>query len=136
MAANHIADSSFLVAFLNERDTSHDWAVLQAQHVAPPWKTCEAALSEAFYVLGVAGSRPLIELIQIGAVTCAFEFSDHVDDVIRFMAKYRDVPMSFTDACLVRMSEILSDPVVLTTDSDFRIYRRHGRQVVPCVMPH
>ena len=23
----------------------------------------------------------------------------------------------------------------LITDSDFRIYRRHSRQVVPCVMP-
>jgi hypothetical protein len=29
----------------------------------------------------------------------------------------------------------LPDPLVLTTDSDFRVYRRNGRQVVPCVMP-
>jgi hypothetical protein len=35
----------------------------------------------------------------------------------------------------VRMTETLSDPMILTTDSDFRIYRRHSRQVVPCVMP-
>jgi hypothetical protein len=33
------------------------------------------------------------------------------------------------------MTEILSDPILLTTDSDFRIYRRNGRRVVPCVMP-
>ena len=51
------------------------------------------------------------------------------------MEKYADVPMSLADACLVRMTEILSDPVVLTTDSDFRIYRRHGRHVVPCITP-
>jgi hypothetical protein len=43
--------------------------------------------------------------------------------------------MSFADACLVRMSEILTDPVLLTTDTDFRIYRRHSRQIVPCVLP-
>ena len=24
---------------------------------------------------------------------------------------------------------------LLTTDQDFRVYRRHSRQVVPCVMP-
>ena len=41
--------------------------------------------------------------------------------------------MSLTDACLVRMSEILPDLVIVTTDSDFRIYRRHSRQVVPCL---
>ena len=135
MAANLIVDSSFLVAFLNERDTSHDWAALQAQRLAPPWNTCEAALSEAFYLLGPTGTPALTELIQIRAIACTFRFSDHVDDVIRFMTKYRDVPMSFTDACLVRMSEILSDPLILTTDTDFHIYRRHSRQTVPCVMP-
>jgi hypothetical protein len=43
--------------------------------------------------------------------------------------------MSLADACLVRMTEILADPILLTTDGDFRIYRRHGRQVVPCTMP-
>ena len=43
--------------------------------------------------------------------------------------------MSLVDACLVRMCEILADPVVLTTDADFRRYRRHGRRVVPCLLP-
>lgn len=51
------------------------------------------------------------------------------------MQKYANVPMSFADACLVRMTEIVPDPLLLTTDADFRVYRRHGRQVVPCVMP-
>src|SRR5882757_603485 len=36
---------------------------------------------------------------------------------------------------LVRMTETLNDPVLLTTDGDFRIYRRHGRQIIPCVLP-
>ena len=43
--------------------------------------------------------------------------------------------MSLADACLVRMTETLANPIVLTTDEDFRFYRRHSRQVVPCVMP-
>jgi hypothetical protein len=51
------------------------------------------------------------------------------------MEKYADVPMSFADACLVRMTETLADPMLLTTDADFRIYRRHSRQTVPCVTP-
>ena len=33
------------------------------------------------------------------------------------------------------MTETLADPVILTTDTDFRVYRRHSRQAVPCVMP-
>ena len=52
------------------------------------------------------------------------------------MQKYANVPMSLADACLVRMSETLADPVLVTTDADFNIYRRHSRQVVPCMTPY
>ncbi len=43
--------------------------------------------------------------------------------------------MSLADACLVRMSEVVTDSIVFTLDSDFRIYRRHGRQAIPLFMP-
>jgi uncharacterized protein len=46
-----------------------------------------------------------------------------------------DVPMSLADACLVRLCEILPDPVVLTTNVECRIDRRHSRQVIPCLLP-
>jgi len=39
------------------------------------------------------------------------------------------------DACVVRLTEILPDPLVLTTDTDFKFYRRHSRRVVPCLLP-
>ena len=55
--------------------------------------------------------------------------------VLDLMQKYADVPMGLADACLVRMSETIADPVVLTTDADFRLYRRYSRHVVPCVTP-
>lgn len=135
MASNVLADSSFLIALLTDRDADHDWAVAQAVRFPRPWKTCEAAISEAFYLLGPTGTNTLAALIQRGAIVCAFEFAEHAEEVLRLMKKYSDVPMAFADACLVRMTEVSSDPVVLTTDSDFRIYRRHGRQVVPCVTP-
>jgi len=77
----------------------------------------------------------LIELLSRHAVISVFLISEHLDDVITLLKKYADLPMSLADACLVRMTEVFSDPILLTTDSDFRIYRRHGRQVVPCVTP-
>jgi len=64
-----------------------------------------------------------------------FDFNDDMESVLKLLQKYADVPMSLADACLVRMTETLSDPIVLTTDSDFRVYRRHSRQVIPSVMP-
>lgn len=65
----------------------------------------------------------------------SFAFAENRDPVVKLIEKYSDIPLGFADACLVRMTETLPDPVILTTDQDFRLYRRHSRQVVPCVMP-
>jgi predicted nucleic acid-binding protein len=69
-------------------------------------------------------------------VLIAFELAKELEPVLKLMQKYSDVPMSLADACLVRMTETFADAVVLTTDADFRVYRRHSRHVVPCVTPH
>jgi hypothetical protein len=55
--------------------------------------------------------------------------------VLNLLEKYADVPMSIADACLVRLTEILPEPLLLTTDSAFRIYRRLGKRVIPTRMP-
>ena len=74
-------------------------------------------------------------LLQRRAVLVNFDLNDELEAVLKLLQKYADVPMSLADACLVRMTETLSAPLLLTTDSDFSIYRRHSRQVIPCVMP-
>jgi len=61
--------------------------------------------------------------------------ADELRQVLDLRAKYSSVPMSLAGVCQVRMSETLPHPVVVTTDADFRIYRRHSRQVIPCLIP-
>jgi uncharacterized protein len=134
MAATVLVDAGFLVALLSARDADHEWARSESERWPPPWTTCEPVLSEAFHLIG-RGSGQLAELLHRRAVTCAFQFGENVDAILRLLAKYEDVPISFADACLVRMTETSNDPVVLTTDTDFRIYRRHGRQTIPCALP-
>jgi len=135
MARNVLADAGFVVALLSARDAHHEWAATQASEFPPPWSTCEAALSEAFHLLGPRGSPSLSALIRRHGLLVPFRFSENVETVVKLIEKYSDVPMSFADACFVRMTEMLADPLLLTTDRDFRLYRRHSRQVVPCVTP-
>jgi uncharacterized protein len=135
MARNVLVDAGFVVALLSSRDAHHKWAMIQAPELPPPWSTCEAALSEAFHLLGAQGARSLSTLLHRRALLVAFEISENLQPVLRLIEKYRDVPMSLADACLVRMSEVLANSVILTTDEDFRIYRRHSRQMIPCVTP-
>ena len=135
MATSALVDAGFLVALLSRRDANHRWAAVQAPRLPPPWMTCEAVLSQAAHLLGARGTKSLASLIRRGALVCSYHFADDMEAVLNLLEKYADVPISFADACLVRMTETLNDPVLLTTDTDFRIYRRHGRQIIPCVLP-
>ena len=135
MAASVIVDAGFIVALLSRRDTHHRWARHTAARFPPPWRTCESVVSEAVHLLGTRRASPLHALLRRRSLTIAFDLARELEPVLRLLDKYADVPMSLADACLVRMSEVDSEPMVLTTDSDFEIYRRHSRQVVPCAMP-
>jgi uncharacterized protein len=53
----------------------------------------------------------------------------------KLLQKYRNIPMSLADACIVCMSEIHDRHAVLTLDSDFSIYRKHGRASLALIHP-
>ena len=135
MAASVLVDASFVVAVLYRRDAHHAWAAAQSANFARPWLTCEAAVSEAFHLLGTRGASALQSLLRRNSLRLAFDLGDQLDPVLKLMEKYADMPMSLADACLVRMSEVFSNSVLLTTDADFRVYRRHSRQAIPCLLP-
>ncbi|NQU25838.1 MAG: PIN domain-containing protein [Candidatus Nealsonbacteria bacterium] len=132
-----LLDTGPLVAVLNRRDIYHGWASEQWARIEPPLLTCEAVLSEACFLLQSAAGGPeaVMELIQRGIIDPTFHLADHRKPVARLIAKYASVPMLLADACLVRMSELHSESAVLTLDRDFRLYRKHGRHVVPVAMP-
>ena len=77
----------------------------------------------------------MLELVQRGVLDVAFDVEDEVDRLIELQRTYANVPMSLADACLVRMTELHARSRVLTTDSDFNIYRRNRRQVIPLCAP-
>ena len=135
MRVRVLADSGFLASLLSLRDAHHEWAKAQADEFAPPWHTCEAGLTEAFFLLQHDVNGRLRTLLRSGAIQLDFDLPSQKTRVLDLMDKYSDVPMSLADACLVRMSEMTPESVVLTTDSHFRTYRRNGRQVVPHLLP-
>jgi len=91
-------------------------------------RTCDAALSEAFFLLQRThgGADRLLELLERRLVISAFSLVGELRAVGQLLRRYQSVPMSLADACLVRMAELHHDAFVLTLDSDFRIYRNTG----------
>lgn len=132
-----ITDTGPLVAFLNRRDQWHTWARDVFALHEPPFLVCEGVLIEAGFLLHRAGDSAdkVMELLHRGLVEVAFRFQDSHHRVRRLLHRYRDLPASMTDICLVCMSEAQRDCRVVTTDSDFRVYRRHERQVIPLIAP-
>jgi uncharacterized protein len=135
MAKLVIVDASFLVALWRKNDQNHPWAVQQARLYPPPWITCESALSEADHLLAPDGCATLRLACRRGAIRISPIHDDAFVPILDLLDKYADIPMSIADAGLVRLTEVLPDPLLLTTDSDFKIYRRLGRRVIPTLMP-
>lgn len=137
MTASLLLDTGPLVALLNRRDRFHDWARGEVSVVTPPLLTCESVLSEACFLLRQTpgGRTAVLELLRRGLIAIAFELEREAAAVEKLLARYSSVPMALADACLVRMAELTAGSVLLTLDSDFGIYRMHGRQVIPVRIP-
>ena len=128
-----IADTEFLVAFANRRDTHFRWAYALAEHIDEPLITCEAVLAEAAHLLG--DSALVLRFIETGLVRLDFEIPPHSKELASLARKYSDRVPDLADLCLVRMSELNPELPILTVDGDFRIYRRNGNKTIPVIMP-
>jgi predicted nucleic acid-binding protein len=133
-----LLDTGPIVAYLKADDAHHAWAVGVLGRLRPPLTTCEPVLAEAVYLLrGLRkGAATVLEMIRRGAVKVGFSLGDEVESVQRVIERYGAGRTDLADACLVRMSELHPDPIVLTIDSQFRdVYRRHGRRTIPTLLP-
>ena len=137
MKTQVIVDTGPIVALIDKRDRHHEWAVAQWAAIEPPLLTCESVISEACFLLDQtrAGSSGVFEMLVRKVVALGFHLGEQLTEVQGLRAKYSDVPMSVADASLVRMAEHFSRSAVLTLDGDFRVYRKHGRYVIPLILP-
>ena len=132
-----IVDTGPLVALFDRAERHHDWVAERFKELEAPLLVCEPVLAEAMYLLARYSTAPdvVLELIGNGALSVAFRINEHIDTLRKLLQKYRDTPMSLADACIVRMSEIHDRHAVLTLDSDFLAYRKHGRTSLPLIHP-
>jgi predicted nucleic acid-binding protein len=132
-----IIDTGPLAAFLNKSDLYHDWALTQFSQLNPPFYTCESVISEVCFLLRNTdnGVINMFQLLERDLIHVPFDLESEISTIVSLMKKYNNVPMSLADACLVRMSEQISDSIICTLDSDFRIYRKEKRKIIPVIMP-
>ena len=137
MRSHLILDTGPWVALHCSDDAYHPWAKAQFAQYPAPFLTCEAVVAETCFLLSRSGFDPsrALALIERGVVRVALSLAEQVSTVRALFDRYDNVPASLADACLIRMSELYDPCCVLTLDSDFAVYRRHGRKVIPVLSP-
>ena len=122
---------------MSKSDKFHQWAKVELSKINPPLLTCEAVVVESCFLLkSTYGVVDLIfSLLRTKQITIPFSLTNEMAEVEVLMKRYENVPMSLADACLVRMSELISGSVILTLDSDFRIYRKNRNEAIDLIIP-
>jgi predicted nucleic acid-binding protein len=133
-ASAYLIDAGPLVSLLNRRDVHHKWARLALAELDAPLLTCEAVVSEAWFLVKRDGGRPehVLDLLAALEVRVVAGWGERADELLRRYSERGSV----ADASLLALAEQKRGRVVVTTDrKDFSVYRIHRNQSVPVLMP-
>ena len=124
--AGVLLDTGPLVAFLSKGDAMHARARTLFGSCVPPFRTCEAVIAEACFLMRQVHPDAPAEVLGLGrkgVYELGLSINAHWDALERLLRKYKNRPMSLADACLVRCAELHDEPRILTFDADFAVYR-------------
>jgi uncharacterized protein len=132
-----IVDTGPLVAYFDRAERHHGWVCARIKELEAPLLVCEPVLAETMYLLArhARAQDAMLDLLRNGALSVAFRIDENIGALRKLLQKYRDMPISLADACIVRMSEVHERHAILTLDSDFLIYRKHGRMPLALIHP-
>lgn len=125
-SAGVLLDTGPLVALLSKDDANHEKARRMFAECAPPFRSCEAVVAEACFLMRkvhVAGPADVVALGARGVYSIAISAEQHWTSIEMLLKKYSDRPISFADACLIRCAEIHQEARILTFDADFGVYK-------------
>lgn len=134
----YLLDTGPLVAAFRrpeDKDPFTPWAAKLLRSLPYPLFTCDAVMTEAAHFL--RSPAKLLEAVERGLLVSRFDTQTAAPRLAELVAKYADRSMDFADACLVYMSEQTKECTIVTIDrADFAVYRRHGREAIPLLLPN
>ena len=135
--ADVLVDAGALVAFLDEDDAEHERCIEAFKRVRDPLATVWPALTEAMHLLADTprGSDALCDMVFDGALKLLPLEGSEMARIKQLMQKYRDLPMDFADAALVRAAERDGLTRIVTFDSHFGVYRLPRRTMFTALPP-
>lgn len=133
-----LSDAGPLVALIDADEADHETCVLALRTLVLPLVTTWPAFTEAMYLLsragGFSGRQALWKLLLSKRLNIAELSRKALERSATLMEKHADRPMDLADATLVALAEERGERRIFTLDSDFRVYRIHGRtrfEIIP-----
>jgi predicted nucleic acid-binding protein len=119
-----LVDASALVALLDRDDRAHGACVDALAGIREMLMTVWPALTEAMYLLNdhPRAVEALHEMVEDGVMALANLDESDLPRMKELMRKYRDTPMDFADAALVRVAERERLNRIVTFDRHFKVY--------------
>lgn len=77
----------------------------------------------------------MLGMLRDHIVQIAFDCNSEVEQLYYLAERYADRSPDLADLCLIRMSELFPLHSIVTVDSDFKVYRRNKREVIPLLCP-
>jgi predicted nucleic acid-binding protein len=124
-----LVDASALVALLDRNDAHHQTCVEALSEIVEPLVTVLPAVTEAMHILSDSpqAQDAIFDMIEDDGLAVMRLDDADLRRMKLLMRKYRDQPMDFTDAALVRLAEREKLTNILTFDSHFKVYALPGR---------
>ncbi len=125
-----LIDSGPLIALFDRNDMYHTASVefIKANH--SELVTTIASITETLHLLNFNRNAQIdfLSWLNAGAVTIEPITADDLFSIKELIIKYSDLPMDFSNACLVLLGDKLNINRVATIDRDFDVYRLKGKK--------
>ena len=124
-----LVDASALVALLDRSDAHHRPCLETLDELTEPLLTVLPALTEAAHLLSDSPRAvdAISDMVDDDAIDVAPIEAPDLKRMKALMRKYRDLPMDFTDAALVRVAEREKINRILSFDAHFEVYALPSR---------
>jgi predicted nucleic acid-binding protein len=131
-----IMDSGPLVAWFGKRDSHHEWATRVIDDLPVGALVCEAVLAEVCHLVAKDGvpAATVLKLLEQNDLVLV-SLVGEISAIRALMERYKEAPMDFADACVVRMAELNLGASVCTTDGHFRFFRKSSGEIIALLAP-
>ena len=131
-----LVDSGPLIALFDVSDKYHQKTVEFIKSNRFLLITTIASITETLHLLDFNRNAQLdfIEWVSRGGVEIANIIKPDFQRIKQLTEKYSDLPMDFTDSCLVFLAEKKGIHTIATIDRDFSIYRIKGQTAFKTIL--